>query len=147
MTSADTFTMAVDVIDQAVPLVATQATHAIRHERAKVVASTQGSYDAMFAPDVQGISLTERLLVALYACRLSNSGRLADHYQQRLVQDGADLGLVEAINMNTLSRVPAGRMQTILRFTSKLIECRSTATAKPWRNWWPSACLPPPLLP
>jgi uncharacterized protein YciW len=56
------------VIDAAVPLAPNQATWALRLQRDKVVAATQGSYDAMFSPSVEGLSVAERLLVALHAC-------------------------------------------------------------------------------
>ena len=89
MTSTETTPMRpdviADVIDQAVPLAPHQATYAVRHERAKVVVSTQGSYEAMFAPGVQGLSVAERLLVALHACRLSKADSLASHYHLSLI--------------------------------------------------------------
>ena len=111
-----------DVIDQAVPLAPHQATHAVRHERVKVVASTQGSYEAMFAPGVQGISVAERLLVALHACRLSKADSLVSHYQQRLISDGTEPVLIDAVNRNAIGCLPNLRLQTILRFTATLIE-------------------------
>ena len=122
MTSTETKPARPDVIDQVVPLAPHQATHAVRHERAKVVASTQGSYEAMFAPGVQDISVAERLLVALHACRLSEADSLASHYRQRLTSDGIEPALIDAVNRNDIGSLPDPRLQTILRFTTTLIE-------------------------
>ena len=122
MTSTQNTPTRPDVIDQAVPLAPHQATHAVRHERAKVVASTQGSYEAMFAPGVQDISVAERLLVALQACRLSEADSLASHYRQRLTSDGIEPALIDTVNRNDIGSLPDPRLQTILRFTTTLIE-------------------------
>jgi len=64
-----------DVIDATVPLAPSQATRTLRLQRDKVVAATQGSYDAMFSPSVEGLSVAERLLVALHACSVSTAYR------------------------------------------------------------------------
>ncbi|MEP6720180.1 MAG: CMD domain protein [Variovorax sp.] len=111
-----------DVIDQAVPLAPDHPLHALRRQRPKVVASTQGSYEGMFSPAVQGISVTERLLVALHACRLSKADSLAAHYRSRLVADGADADLVEAVASGNAALPADDRLQTILGFTAKLID-------------------------
>ena len=110
-----------DVIDQIVPLSPGQATYAVRHERAKVVASTQGSYEAMFSNTVAGISVTERLLVALHACRLSNAGSLATHYREQLGATGVDQVLIDAVASNASQTNLDARLKTILHFTSTLI--------------------------
>jgi uncharacterized protein YciW len=110
-----------DVIDQIVPLSPGQATYAVRHERAKVVASTQGSYEAMFSVTVEGISVTERLLVALHACRLSNASSLATHYRDKLLTTGVERNLIEAVGSNASQPNLDTRRQTILHFTSTLI--------------------------
>ena len=110
-----------DVIDQIVPLSLGQATYAVRHERAKVVASTQGSYEAMFSSTVAGISVTERLLVALHACRLSNADSLSSHYLARLDASGADPGVVDVVGHDKALPSLDPRLETILHFTSTLI--------------------------
>ena len=61
----------VDVVDTLVPLSATDPLHAVRHKRDKVVAATQGSYDAIFDPALPGLSRAERLLAAHTVARLS----------------------------------------------------------------------------
>ena len=98
-----------DVIDALVPLHAASSLHAIRHQRDKVVAATQGSYDAIFDPALQGLSLAERLLAAHTVARLSGSAVLEAHYRDRLDQ---------------LPAIPLGgeRVQAILAFAEVLTE-------------------------
>jgi uncharacterized protein YciW len=110
-----------DVIDQIVPLNPSQTTYAVRHERAKVVASTQGSYEVMFSNAVEGISETERLLVALHACRLSNASSLATHYREQLLTIGVDRSLIDVTDSNASQANLDARLQIILHFTSILI--------------------------
>ena len=60
-----------DIIDRVAGLAPDSATHALRHQRAKVAEATQGSYETLFDPARDDITLVERLLVALYASRLT----------------------------------------------------------------------------
>ena len=115
-------TTAADVIDQAVPLAAHQGTHHLRHERAKVATATQGSYEAMFSPGVLGITVAERLLVAVLACSLSGADRLATHYRERLMAEGVESGLLDLVATCDIGAVKDSRLQTILRFTTTLIQ-------------------------
>jgi uncharacterized protein YciW len=110
----------IDVIDAAVPLAPDQATWALRRQRDKVVSATQGSYDAMFSPAVEGLSVTERLLVALHACCVSKADSLAAHYRDRLAAEGADSGVIEAVDSG--EPVADARLRAVLAFTGKLIE-------------------------
>lgn len=112
----------IDVIDHAVPLAPTQATHAVRHQRAKVVAATQGSYEGLFTPEIEGISVVERLLTAFHACRLSKADSLAAHYRDRLVAEKADTALIAAVESGHIADIDDARIATILGFTTKLIE-------------------------
>ena len=73
-----------DVIDALVPLHAASPLHAVRHQRDKVVAATQGSYDAIFDPALPGLTMVERLLAAHAVARLSGSAALEAHYCDRL---------------------------------------------------------------
>lgn len=112
----------VDVIDHTVPLAPGEPLHSLRRERPKIVAATQGSYEAMFSPSVTGISVVERLLIALHACRLSGATMLAAHYQERLQAEGADITLVAAADDTTNQVIAAdSRMRILLAFTRKLI--------------------------
>lgn len=111
-----------DIIDGVVPLAAGHPVHAVRHQRDKVVASTQASYEGMFSPAVPDITVTERLLAALHACRLSKADGLAALYRSRLAISGIDPALVDAVDAGTpLPVLPDERLATILDFTGKLI--------------------------
>jgi uncharacterized protein YciW len=109
-----------DVTDAAVALAPDHPTWALRRRREKVVAATQGSYDAMFSPAVEGLTVPERLLVALRACRVSKAHSLAAHFRDRLVAEGADSTLITAVDAGR----PAGdaRLQAALAFAGQLIE-------------------------
>ncbi|MBB3640099.1 MULTISPECIES: CMD domain-containing protein [Variovorax] len=109
-----------DVIDAVVPLAPDQPTWALRRQREKVLAATQGSYDAMFSPAVEGLSVAERLFVALHACRVSKADSLAGHYRDRLVAEGADAAVIAAVDAG--KPVADARLQAVLAFTGKLIE-------------------------
>jgi len=109
-----------DVIDAAVPLAPSQATRMLRLQREKVVAATQGSYDAMFSPTVEGLSVAERLLVALHACSVSKAATLAAHYRERLLAEGAERELIAAVGSG--APVADARLGTVLAFTASLIE-------------------------
>ena len=115
-------TSAVDLIDQLTGLAPGSATHALRHQRDKVVAATQGSYDALFDPALPGLTLAERLLVALYAARLTPSPRLADHYRARLAVAGVDAADVSVADQGSPADAAAPRLRAILAFTRTLIE-------------------------
>jgi len=115
--------MSQDLVDACVPLAPGQPTHAVRHSRAKVVAATQASHDGLFSPEVAGISVAERLAVALLACRLSQVPALAQHYRGMLQAEGGDApAWVAAIDgAHGQAGVPP-RLATMLGFTAKLIE-------------------------
>jgi uncharacterized peroxidase-related enzyme len=87
----------VDVVDALVPLHAASPVHAVRHQRDKVVAATQGSYDAIFDPALPGLSLAERLLAAQTVARLSGSEQLEGHYRDRLPRSQQGSERVQAI--------------------------------------------------
>lgn len=81
---------------------------ALRDQRAKVVSATEGSYQALFDPDLPGgLSLEERLQVALYACELTPQAQLAAHYRERL----------QALSVEPASE----RLKLILDFTRTLV--------------------------
>lgn len=111
-----------DVVDHVAGLAAGSATHALRHQREKVAAATQGSYDALFDPALPGLPLTERLLVALYAARLTPAPELVAHYAERLAAAGADAALVAAAGQGDPASLADPRLRAILAFTRTLIE-------------------------
>ncbi|CAN7201884.1 CMD domain protein [Variovorax sp. LjRoot175] len=125
MSSSTSYNPAEDLVDRIVGLDAAvqgSATHALRHQRDKVAAATQGSYDALFDPALPGLSLRERLLVALYACRLTPAPELAAHYRERLQAEGTQAGLIEAVAGGTAQGAGDARLQALLTFTRTLIE-------------------------
>jgi uncharacterized peroxidase-related enzyme len=111
-----------DVVDRIAALAAGSVPWLLRHERDKVGLATQGSYDALFDPALAGLSLAERLLVALYASRLTPSPPLAAHYRHRLEADGADADMIGAVAAGSIAQVAAPRLQALLAFTQKLVE-------------------------
>ncbi|MFN0183954.1 MAG: hypothetical protein ACKVQR_09070 [Aquabacterium sp.] len=68
-----------DVIDQAAGLAAASALWAVRRQRPIVVQATQASHDALLFDPVQGLSVADRLRVALACCEAARAGALAGH--------------------------------------------------------------------
>ena len=117
------FTPAQDVVDQVAGLNDGSATHALRHAREKVATATQGSYDALFGPALPGrLTLGERLLVALYACRLTPAPELAEHYRARLADTPVDANALQAVEHGDVDTLADPRLRAILTFTRTLIE-------------------------
>jgi CMD domain protein len=119
--------MNTDLIDNIVGLQPGQSLHALRHQRAKVVAATQASYNALFAADLPGISLPHRLLVALYACRLSRASKLAAHYLAQikaldLTALGVDAALVQSVDAGQIKHITDPQLLAALTFTRTLID-------------------------
>ena len=97
-----------DLIDRLLQWPADHPAQAVRHQRDKVVAATQGSYDGLFDPQLSGLSLVERGLAAWVVASLSGSEVLSAHYRAQLLQgpalsaearavlDGRDIGTVIA---------------------------------------------------
>jgi uncharacterized peroxidase-related enzyme len=114
----------VDLVDALVPLADGSAIFAVRHERAKVVAATQGSYDSIFDTALSGPSLTERLLAAFCISRWAGSVPLQSHYGDRLKALAALTPVQQAAfdgqDLDPLSDDP--RLQAILVFTRTLTE-------------------------
>lgn len=115
-------TAELDLIDRLAGLAAGSATHVLRHQRDKVAVATEGSYRTMFDPALPGLTLTERLAVALYASRLTPSAELAAHYLDRLQAAGDDAETVAAVDGTRLEAVADARLRAMLTFTRKLIE-------------------------
>ncbi len=106
-----------DLIDTLVPLHAGSALHGVRHQRDKVVAATQGSHQALFDPALPGLSLAERLLVALRIVQLSGSAVMEQHYRQQL-QSLPALSADEQAAAN--GQAVQGRLQAVLAFATTL---------------------------
>ncbi|WP_417221287.1 CMD domain protein [Achromobacter spanius] len=111
-----------DLVDKLVGLTPGSKTFQVRHQREKVAAATQGSYDALFDPALPGLSLAERLLVALYATRISLSPLLASHYRARLAETEAAPADIAVAESGKPSDASTPRLVAVLEFTRKLIE-------------------------
>ena len=111
-----------DLVDRLIGLAPGAKTYEVRHFREKVAAATQGSYDALFDPALPGLSLAERLLVALYATRITPSPLLAAHYRARLTDAGATPADIAVAESGKPSDAATPRLAAILEFTRKLIE-------------------------
>ncbi|WP_454695087.1 CMD domain protein [Achromobacter aegrifaciens] len=111
-----------DLVDRLIGLAPGAKTYEVRHFREKVAAATQGSYDALFDPALPGLSLAERLLVALYATRITPSPLLAAHYRKRAADAGATPADIAVAESGKPSDAATPRLAAILEFTRKLIE-------------------------
>jgi uncharacterized peroxidase-related enzyme len=113
-----------DLVDACVPLAEGSAVHAVRHQRDKVAAATQGSYEALFDPALSGPPLVERLLAAHAIARSAGSVALQANYRARLdalaplsatQQAAADGAPVESLGADA-------RLQAVLAFTRTLTD-------------------------
>jgi CMD domain protein len=113
-----------DLIDRLVPLAEGSPLHAVRHQRDKVVAATEGSYHGVFDPALSGPPLAERLLAAHRIARLAGSAALEDHYRERLQTLPALTPAQRAALEGTDAHGPAGdpRLAAILDFAATLTE-------------------------
>ncbi|MCG7324623.1 peroxidase-related enzyme [Achromobacter sp. ACRQX] len=111
-----------DLVDQLVGLTPGTQTFDVRHKRDKVAAATQGSYDALFDPALPGLSLADRLLVALYATRITPSPLLAAHYRARAVEAGAAAADIAVAESGKPADAANPQLAAVLEFTRKLIE-------------------------
>ena len=116
-----TNTLMPNTIDHLVGLTPGLSTYDVRHQRDKVVAATQKSEEGLFDPNLPGLTVNERLLVALLACVLTPSAVCAAEYRRRLEEGGADASLVEHVSNAALSKIDNLRLQAILKFTHTLI--------------------------
>lgn len=116
------YDIANDIVDQLVGLAPGTQTFDVRHKRDKVAAATQGSYDALFDPALPGLSLADRLLVALYATRITPSPLLAAHYRARAVQAGVAAADIAVAESGKPADAANPQLAAVLEFTRKLIE-------------------------
>ncbi|WP_197386502.1 acyl-CoA thioesterase/BAAT N-terminal domain-containing protein [Ralstonia pseudosolanacearum] len=111
-----------DVVDRAAGLDDGSAAHTLRHARDKVAVATQGSHDALFDAALPGLTPGERLLVALYACRLTPAPELGAHYRARLAETPVDATALQAVEQGDPATLADARLRAILAFTRTLIE-------------------------
>jgi uncharacterized protein YciW len=117
----DTYDLGTDIVDRIAGLTPGSPAYVTRHKRDKVAVATQHSYDALFDPALPDLSVTDRLLVALYACTLSNAPALATHYVERLASINADRAVIDQIAQGSID-VQEPRLRAMLTFTRTLIQ-------------------------
>ncbi|EPJ80166.1 hypothetical protein CFII64_19963 [Pseudomonas sp. CFII64] len=111
-----------DVLDNLLGIAPGSHLHPVRHARDKVVSATQGSHALFFNAQVQdGLSLSERLLVAYYASRLTPNERLAGYYLEQLNALKIDQALLAKVDADAVESLGDPRLQAILDFTRTLI--------------------------
>ncbi|HZV92094.1 MAG TPA: acyltransferase, partial [Caldimonas sp.] len=116
-----------DVVDRVAVLVDGGPLQSLRRERDKVRQATQGSYGALFDPTLQGLTVADRLLVALSASRLTPVPALAAHYRERLERQQVDAGGVDPAALHAADgsgpvEAVAARLQALLVFARTLVE-------------------------
>ena len=117
----DTYDLSTDIVDRIAGLTPGSPAFVTRHKRDKVAASTQGSYEALFDPALPDLSLSDRLLVALYACTLSNAPALATHYAERLASIDAERAVIDQTAQGSID-AQEPLLRAMLAFTRTLIE-------------------------
>lgn len=118
-----------DVLDQLAGIGLNKSMGELRAQRADVARFAQGSYDALLdPPDPAGVSLIERGLIALHVALLSNSAPLAAHYRQRLVEHGAPVESIGAVEQFPKGDALTPRMASILQHATMLVNEPHTAT-------------------
>ncbi|RDI23367.1 alkylhydroperoxidase domain protein [Pseudacidovorax intermedius] len=122
MTSAASTPTVPDLIDALVPLADGAPLHAVRHQRDKVVAATQGSHARLFDPALPGLSLAERLLAAHEIARRAGVTVLADHYRTQLLALGTPTAAQQAALDGEPVPTEDARLAEILRFTIALAD-------------------------
>jgi uncharacterized protein YciW len=108
-----------DTVDRLVGLTANDQTYQVRHQRDKVVAATQGSENGLFDPALEGLTVTERLYVAFFACVLTPAP--VREYTERLIAQGGDAEMMDFVAAGALENIQSPRLHTILKFTHTLI--------------------------
>ena len=118
------FQLSPDLVDACVPLAEGSTVHAVRHQRDKVAAATQGSYEALFDPALSGPPLVERLLAAHAIARSAGSVALQAHYRARLDAlaplSAAQQAAADGAPVESLGADP--RLQAVLAFTRTLTD-------------------------
>jgi uncharacterized protein YciW len=110
-----------DTLDRLLELVPGSQTYEIRHQRTKVVDATQASEDLLLGAPVEGLSVSDRLLVALLACAQTPSEALKNEYAKRLSALGVPEHTIQTVASAQLDQLTDQRLKQMLIFTSALI--------------------------
>ena len=121
MTNHEALKQKPDTLDRLLELVPGSQTFEIRHQRTKVVDATQASEDLLLGGPVEGLSISDRLLVALLACALTPSQALKNEYANRLSELGIPDYTIQSVASAQLDQLNDPRLKQMLIFTAALI--------------------------
>ena len=121
MTNHEVLQRKPDTLDRLLGLTPGHPTYEIRHQRTKVVDATQASEDLLLGTPVEGLSVSDRLLVALLACALTPSEALKNEYVNRLSALGIPEQTIQTVASAQLDQLNDQRLRQILIFTATLI--------------------------
>jgi len=110
-----------DTLDRVLGLLPGSIAHQARHQRSKVVDATQASENLLLGFPIEGLSIQDRLLVALLACSLTPSSELSREYTQRLESLNTAKDLIEKVRQLNIQGISDVRLKQILTFTHTLI--------------------------
>jgi uncharacterized protein YciW len=110
-----------DTLDRLLALTPGLPTYEIRHQRTKVVEATQASEDLLLGGAVEGLSVSDRLLVAMLACALTPSQALKNEYANRLSALGVSDQTIQTVASAQIDQLQDPRLKQILIFTAALI--------------------------
>ena len=129
MTQAPTNPTIPDILDQLVGIQPGSPLAEVRVRRPDVARYTQGSYATLLAPaDPAGVSVVERLLIALRVAVLTASTPLAAHYRQRLAELGTPAAKLEAVEHFPTGGALSAREAALLHHTDLLTNEPRAAT-------------------
>jgi len=111
-----------DTLDRLLELAPDSQTYAIRHQRTKVVDATQASEDLLLGAPIEGLSVVDRLHVALLASALTPCEALKKEYAKRLSALGVPDQTIQTVANAQLEHLNDPRLKQILIFTSTLIK-------------------------
>jgi len=121
MTNNEALKQKSDTLDRLLDLVPSSRTYEVRHQRSKVVQATQASEDLLLGGPVEGLSVSDRLLVALLACALTPSQALKNEYASRLSTLGVPDHTIQSVASAQLDQLNDPRLKQMLKFTAALI--------------------------
>ncbi len=112
-----------DIVDIASGIQGNNVLMHLRQQRVKVRDATQGSYQALFDSNLEGISLHERLSVALLASALTPCTALVAHYRNEFARlsPSTSQDCIDALSKGTWVS-QSTRESALLSFTQLLIE-------------------------
>lgn len=110
-----------DTLDRILGLTPGSVAYETRHQRTKVVDATQASEQLLLDSPIEGLPVSDRLLVALLACALTPSPELVAEYAQRLRQQGVAESVIHEVSQGKFNLVSDAQLKEILTFTHTLI--------------------------